>query len=360
MSKNSKIVAFTPLQDIDEEAMAWVVKLDGGDLIDGDAEALRAWKAQSAQHRDALDRAAREWNAFDSLSALEAKADEALPATDDLAEASAVTSSMQRLTHAFLQRRVAAAACVIAFLVSVVAYSQFGGLGRPASGAYATAMGQQQEISLRDGSKVILNTDSRIFVDFTPTARRVRLLRGEAYFEVISNAARPFSVGTETGVVTAIGTAFTVRVHNANTEVTVSEGAVSLSAPSPADNTIAEPSDASIKPTAVASLKAGERAVFSERVERMETIDESVLSRKLAWRDGMLAFSGEPLGEVIADVSRYTDLDIRIGDPSLRELPVGGYFIAGEIDALLEALELSLNISVKRDGALVTIEPANL
>ena len=76
----------------------------------------------------------------------------------------------------------------------------------------------------------------------------------------------------------------------------------------------------------------------------------AVVARELSWRQGLLVFDGQPLAQVVADVSRYTDVQIEIGDPSLQEIKVAGYFDAGDVDPMLEALHSGFGVEVQRLG----------
>src|SRR5690606_33902749 len=102
---------------------------------------------------------------------------------------------------------------------------------------HETRVGERRALTLADGSEVILNTDTLIEVAFDAGARDLSLHRGEAYFSVASDAARPFRVHAGGAIVEAVGTAFTVqRTLNEELEVTVTEGEVNfmrLRAPEP-------------------------------------------------------------------------------------------------------------------------------
>ena len=63
------------------------------------------------------------------------------------------------------------------------------------------------------------------------------------------------------------------------------------------------------------------------------------MGRKLAWRQGQLIYTGQPLGEVLADISRYSNIKIELADPALANLPVGGAFRTDQIEAIFAALE---------------------
>jgi len=100
-------------------------------------------------------------------------------------------------------------------------------------------------------------------------------------------------------------------------------------------------------------VKAGQNIVFDQvgkSIESIETVDAPAISRKLAWREGLLIFQGNRLGEVVEEVGRYTDIDIVILDSEIRDLRIGGLFQAGETEKMFEALESSFGIRVEYVG----------
>jgi transmembrane sensor len=215
--------------------------------------------------------------------------------------------------------------------------------------AYRTAVGEQQTIDLPDGSKIILNTNSVLEAEFTKNARIIRLAEGEAYFAVAKDPAKPFSVETEKGTVTAVGTAFSVRVSDAEMNVLVSEGRVALSSAPLYFGAARTLSAQNLKPHSdVVEVDAGQAAVYDRQVRAIKDVAEKEIEHQLDWQDGLLAFHGEPLSEVVAEISHYTDVTIEIADPSLAERRVVAYYQVGKIEPMLEALKLSANVKVER------------
>ena len=261
---------------------------------------------------------------------------------------------------------VIAVLCLLAIvLVPIYRTQQF----MQTNGDYVSTLGEIRQQTLADGSVVILNTDSEIQVQYTDDARRVTLLRGEAHFEVASNADWPFEVYAGTGMVKAVGTAFAVRLKQDTVTVTVSEGRVDLATLVTAASVNGDISagaeagqDEALRK--IGSIGLGQIATFSSRAMVAEnsdnrgidsadlpaiaTLTEQQMTRKLAWREGYLVFSGDPLGDVVDEFNRYVPTKIEIVDPGLSEIRVGGRFKVGELDALLEALESGFNIQVSR------------
>jgi len=335
MTDSENIVSFPDLKVIEEEAALWIARLDTRDLSKADLEKLYEWKAISIQHSDALERMAALWGGADVLDELNYISDDF-----EIQE----SPSMWRIERPIVMVAIAAS---FMFVFGALVY-QLSGSGQDEGQLreYATVVGEQETISLADGSSLILNTDSAVAIEMSDDNRIVRLIKGEAHFDVESDPSRPFLVYAGEGIVKAVGTAFTVHLQKKAVEVTVSEGVVALISQPDMTLALEEVPIAELKP--LAALTAGQNAVFSREVEHVESMSDEALGRKLLWRDGFIAFTGEPLVSVVADVSRYTDVVIEIEDEGLESLPVGGYFKVGEIEGMFEALETSFGVQVKR------------
>jgi transmembrane sensor len=338
MSDPNNIIRLVDLATIEAQAADWIARLDRDASSVSDLADFAAWKALSPQHRQAADRLQGLWSDFDILAKL-------TPAIQDR-----IVASPKRAMPPppWWVAGLAAASLVVAGLGAVFVLQRL-----PHTQVYDTAVGGQRTINLEDGSSIQLNTNSQVEVRYSPKARDLRLIRGEAYFEVSPNKQRPFSVYAREGVVRAVGTAFVVRLTGDRVEVTVTEGKVEMAAFTHPVGRASLDRVASIprKPLTMVSATHGatELAVL-DQTQLIEHLDLAApeVTRKLAWRQGMLVFNGETLPNVVADVSRYTDVQIEIADPTLNNLKVGGYFKVGEIDPMLEALESSFGVRVER------------
>lgn len=340
MSKTENIVEFPNLKAIEEEAALWIARLDGREALPtAEISALKKWVSRSPQHREALERMSQLWGGMACLDDLNYLDSDSAPVTG---------LGMQKPTKWWVVGAIAASLVIAAFSTVFLAQTR---QSLQQSGQYATAVGEQETILLSDGSKIILNTNSEVTVDLDSSRRSIILLKGEAHFDVAPDADRPFLVYANDGIVKAIGTAFTVHLHKSSVEVTVSEGVVALiSRPH-----IAVSNDEPVTPiedfTPLAALTVGQSAIFAETVESLSRMSGEALDRKLLWRGGFIAFAGEPLSTVVADVSRYTDIIIEIDDPDLESLPIGGYFKVGEVEDMLDSLEASFGIQIERVSA---------
>jgi transmembrane sensor len=214
----------------------------------------------------------------------------------------------------------------------------------PTELVYETLHGESKKVTLKDGSVVHLNTGTAISVAYSNTSRDVNLLRGEALFEVESDPARPFTVFAEGVTAKAVGTSFCVRLKEEGAKVMVAEGLVEVKpTPPPAakEALIVEATLLQTGEIADLSLNEGEANLI------VTALAEDKMSNKLAWRDGFIVFEGDPLSIAVEEVSRYTPSKVIISDPSLRTLPIGGVFPAGEIDSFIGALRTSFGVKAE-------------
>ena len=231
------------------------------------------------------------------------------------------------------------------------------GFGRFSNQTYATAVGEKTAVTLPDGSVVTLNTDSVLRTRADRDRRLVYLDKGQAFFRVAKNARRPFIVHAAGRTVTAVGTAFDVRVDARRFEVTLVEGKVRVEAPAapPARG----PAASSGEPTPVRATEmlAGDQFVAAD--PRHWSVSQTDTGRETAWLSGRLKFQGEPLGEVAEEFNRYSERKIVVADPALARRPISGTFQATDEEAFVQALQVAGLAQVSaRSDAEITIAPS--
>ena len=338
MTDKGKILAFPDTAAIEAEAAAWVARFDAGDVSARDQAAFQQWLNRSVLHRDAVAAYGSLWAEFDALRSLTGGGEVEQPAA-------------ARANHPILLERAkpwlaACAASVVAVVGATLLFHPKPEVSAKVENhppaaflqhSFETAVGGHKRITLADGSSVILNTNSRLDVDFSGKRRDVHLIRGEAYFEVVHNKTRPFTVYADNYVVRDIGTAFDVHLSNAGlVEVGVTKGSVEV-APTNGAHGLGPAKSPDV-------VVAGQDIVLGQKVERAEAVRSADMGRKLAWRQGQLIYTGQPLGQVLADISRYSDIKIELADPALESLPVGGAFRTDQIEAIFAALENNFGI----------------
>ena len=224
----------------------------------------------------------------------------------------------------------------IAASVTVLAITSLGGLGawyaveQRHTEVYSTHIGEFHRVTLEDGSTIALNTDSEVRVHYSSRYRHVDLTRGEALFQVAKNKEKPFDVEAGSTTVRAVGTAFSVRLHEAGTnervDVVVSEGRIAINPPS--------------TPT----YPAGSVATVRNGRVNAATLDGEDITSRLAWTTGRLMFQGEKLSDVVDEINRYNLRKLQISDPDIEGLRIGGTFQATDPDGFARALSATFGI----------------
>ncbi len=257
---------------------------------------------------------------------------------------------------------LAAAAATLIF-VALFSFHVFGPL------ILVTGIGEQRTCKLEDGSVVVLNTDTRVQVDYSERVRNIRLLQGEALFIVEHNGNRPFIVTAGDATVRAVGTEFNVRRRAQSTEVAVVEGVVQVaateaaptgeaapetatgpSAPTEKGGTALAPDSRRVHPkrTVPVRLAAGEEAqVAAGNVTKTEN---PAIADVLSWRQRRLVFRDAPLADVAAEFNRYNRIQIRVEGAAAREKQLTGIFDADRPQSIMLFASRDESLSVQTEG----------
>jgi transmembrane sensor len=227
---------------------------------------------------------------------------------------------------------------------------------------YQTGLGEQRDVTLPDGSRVTLNTDTSVAVRFTKERRHIELHRGEALFAVKPDAARPFDVEAGGALTRAIGTEFNVDLRGPKVTVSVLEGVVSVVAADVAK------SDAGVRlsaqsrgrgdVSAVNALSKGRAIEFRSEDGRIQE-QKADLRRIDAWRTRRLEFTDTPLTEAVEEFNRYSAVRVVIGTPDLAAVRVSGVFRIGDSDGFLYSLREALQLETHESlGEVIVLRPA--
>jgi transmembrane sensor len=191
-----------------------------------------------------------------------------------------------------------------------------------------TAVGQQANFVLKDGSQVKLNTNSLLIVEQHLYSRQLTLQQGEALFRV-EHGWRPFTVYANQTAIRDIGTVFNVRNTAHGAEVTVLEGAVEVSTGSSQQ------------------LLTRNQALRSEGGS-LSAVKQTSAESATAWQQGRLMFDAKPLSEVVAELQRYHVGQIEIADSRVSDYPLSGEYDIHGIDALIDVLPEILPVRIER------------
>lgn len=364
---------------LSEQASHWWVVLHGENVLPSERREFGEWVARSPERVAAYLEAEMLMRALKSsgvrwpdvgadalIREAKAAAPEPLPFSLENSRASAnrVQSGSSRL---FLS---SIAASLIALVTAAWLF-----LAGPQR--YQTALGEQRSVLLDDGSLVTLNTASRIKVDLDEDRRLIRLISGEALFEVAHDAARPFDVEAGTATFRAVGTQFNVDRRPAGTTITVVEGRVAVIshlagkeatqvAPRSQGADTRERTGA-MSPAAPENVSSGKHRIILAAAQRLIVTDSHLgtpepivnLAAATAWTQRRLIFERRPLAEVAAEFNRYNRETIRIDDAELQREQVTGVFQANDPESFMTFLAQIPGVKIHQTGAGDHVVTAN-
>jgi len=305
------------------EAAAWLVRLQAGERRPAVDSAFEDWMA-NPEHARAFERASHTWDIIPRAARLRPKRPQ--------------PTRSWRARGPFWPVFAGSLFAVVALAIGalVLFWAQ--------TAVYTTRPGQLQTVTLRDGTRVTLNTDSEMKVGYSLWERRVRLVRGEAIFQVARHPHRPFVVAAGDDQVHDVGTVFTVRETGEKLAVFLVSGSVEITRSPPSEK-------GHVK---VATLSPGERLRILGNGSA--TLDHPNAAAQLAWLHGEVIFADRPLAEAAAEINRYGGPPVELADPSLGALRVSGVFQtrnAAEFTAVVAELD-HLRVE-RRHGSLVLV-----
>lgn len=325
------------------EAAAWVARRDAG-MTAGEREEFERWRRADLRHAVALAQCEGAWRAL---------ATPAQSGGGDLLEAE--LASLARDRRRRRQRLAVVSAAVAIFALGFTLWQPRAEV-RETHPTVAVLLPRVE--TLADGSRVELNTDAEIAVQFTPGARRVVLKRGEAHFAVQKDAARPFIVSVAGIEVRAVGTAFNVQLAAAKVAVLVTEGTVAV------EKAAAAPSDPREAQINIAVLGAGQQVEVA-RAEAIavapQTLSPGESAERLAWRDVRVEFTRTPLPEAVALFNRHASPRtprLIASDPALAAIEVTGIFRADNVAGFVHLMESGFALRAVRASDTITLHPA--
>ena len=302
-----------------EEANAWFIRLRAEDVSPNEQQDFNRWLTANPQH-------ARAWNEVQELFALLETPAKTLRHQESRSSVIQITPRSRR--RCFIPIRVAAALLLCTALTFFLQPAVLQNL----QSDYHTSTGEQRQIALADGSRLLLNTDSAITVDVEDDERRVQLLRGEVFFEVAHAPQRPFWVDAGEARARVTGTAFNVGRIADSATITVAEGRGETSTQG--------------HPDLITPLTPGESAYYQG--QELATKQATDVQRTLAWRQGQMVFVQATLAEVVEQINRYRPGRIIITVEQLKHRPITAVFSVNRLDDAVTALEHTFGIRARR------------
>jgi transmembrane sensor len=327
------------------DAAAWVARLHGPNRTLEVENGFRRWTEMNPDHASAFEAMTAAWEATGKL-----------PKTPFPR-----LSRWQRAGYreGFIRSAVAVGV-VAALAVGVMLHLQ-------GTRGVATAVGEQRVLVLDDGTRVVLNTATRVVVKYDRNIRKVVLKAGEALFEVAKRPGWPFVVEAGDRKVTALGTSFIVREDERRLSVTLVEGKVTVSpvepdarsaSSYPTSNEVGQggiswiPSAAQSKSTSQQeaqslTLTPGQRLTFD--ISELPKIDHPPLDHITAWQRGLVDFENTPLGDAVAEMNRYSVVKLVIESSQTAAIPITGVFRAGDASSFAAAVARIYRLQAMED-----------
>ena len=320
------------------DAASWFVRLERDPQDAELRQSFETWLAASPQNRDDWSNVGDAWTRMDAI-----KDDPAVLAARAALKADLV--AQRRGPPLRWAAGIAAAVVLGGGLLAFGSWRQAEDVGAPAQvvasapqalAVYSTPVGGRRTVTLKDGSQVTLSTDTEVRLTNWDRQRALTVVKGEAFFQVAKNADQPFVVTAAGRTVTALGTAFDVRVDPSQWSVSLVEGKIRVAS---------ERSTVDMTP--------GHH--LSQQGEAAWTIEQRNVADLTSWRDGSLVFENRPLASIVEEMNRYSTQKMRIADPALAATPLSGRFKTGDVAGFVATLE-AFGMAQSRETSSATID----
>ena len=331
------------------EAAVWIARLHGPSRSPKMEREFRAWQARSAAHRTAFERTTDVWEAVPRI-----RLQDAYASASSRAARSAGHAAGGGYQGKGARRRWPLLALVPVMVVAAALLVRYSVTGD----SYATAVGEQHLVVLADGSRMTLNTNTKVRVSLGASQRSVEVQQGEALFEVAKDARRPFVVHAGGTDVVAVGTVFSVKLGEEGSraadalDVTLVEGQISVRPDPSAWST-------GVSPERAVLMNAGQRMRLVKTVAaKKELVDQELdrprMDRLFAWKRSEADFDDVPLSDAVAEMNRYSRTPITlVGDDALARLRISGLYHTGDNASFAKAVSALHGLTLQeREGRL--------
>jgi transmembrane sensor len=302
------------------DAAVWIARLHSPERDERVDAGLRRWLNESAEHRAAFERANELWEATARLPA------SLVPRNPPVRQRSRFTATWMKVGFA------------TTFIALIGAFT----LLMYQDGSLSTGVGEQRILTLEDGTRISLNTATRVIIDYDRHARRVKLTSGEALFEVAKHPDWPFVVTAADRTITALGTAFVVRRSQDDLAVTLVEGKIEVDAVEPAMQEM----------PALKIATPGQRVTYSDGVSAR--VDHPNVDSLTAWRRGQVVLESTRLADAVIEMNRYSTVHLSLQGEAAGDVRISGVFRAGDTNLFARAIAETYHLTViEQNGALV-------
>lgn len=326
------------------DAAAWVARLHGPNRTKEVEAGLRRWLADDPQHPVAFEMLTETWEKSARLRRRP---------IETVASWEAVGFRLRFSNAAF--------AIVATAVVAVI-----GTLFYLHTDVITTGIGEFRTLTLQDGTRIFMDSSTRLSVHYEKAQRQVRLESGEAFFEVTKNPRRPFIVRASGHLIRDLGTEFDVRSDARGLAVTLVEGKVTVSPISAEPDGAALPDasrDASrwallpLEHPRAFALSAGERLTFTST--GVSRIDRPALGIVTAWERGQVVLDDTSLPDAVAEMNRYSHQKIVLQGAAADRIRVSGVFQAGDSQNFAAAVARTYHMTASQHGEAIILAPSD-
>lgn len=347
----SSVVSINSEDERLDTATRWILKLDSTSLTEEERSALGDWLVKDQKNCEVLLEVATTWDKINVLAGL-----------SDFFPHSLTSVLKPRTLFDGWGLNLVLCACLAVLVVtaSMIANIFTSELKPTQTARYQTEIGETKVILLPDGSEVVMNTNTKLALAYSSSARLLSLAQGEIVVSV-AKEDRPLSVIALDRIVQAKGTEFVVEITaDEKVDVMVTEGRVVVGI-QPSNNRppkMEELSDDFAAPPVLFqladnsnSLGAGEQLTLRDSAATKKIIQSDDIEVRLSWRRGGLIFKSIPLARALKEVERYTSVEFEVLDERLKSKVLTGRFKTGDVTALLDVLKTNFGIHAEFDGA---------
>ncbi|SHF56791.1 FecR family protein [Microbulbifer donghaiensis] len=322
-----------------DQACAWIARLRSDTVSAADRRDFAAWLTASVENRHAFDEVTELWGDLGALAHM--PIDELYPESRPTAQSSTQPGKHKVRTSPggavaadgwnFAQWLMGGGLVAACLVVTLWVGNQWLTGNKVREQSFITQVGETRTVTLADGSQIQLNTNTELHVAFSREERRTQLVRGEAYFDVARQTARPFTVAAGKANIRVLGTEFNVERNPDSTRVSVTGGVVSVSEAESAPG---------LQPESVKLVKNQKVSVSSGG---LSAVGRTSTEEALDWTRGVLVFEQTPLAEALVELNRYLKVPAE-ADPSVRDQLLSGTFELSDPDNTLKAISTALNL----------------
>jgi transmembrane sensor len=292
-----------------KEAAIWLARLRADDRSLEDERAFRAWLMADARHAAAFEAVNGVWDSVGALSR-------------------DMRNGEVQLESGFSRRALLSGGLGLA----VAAGGTFAFVQSAAAEVYQTDVGEQKHVTLKDGTGVFLDTDTKLVVNFNDKNRKVDLRYGRANFRVAPDALRSFAVEAAQKLVIGTRSTFDVRRDGDEISVLLIHGRATVK------NTAADVDSGRL-------LSDGERLSFTSG--QLPRLDKPNLLPLLAWHTGQAIFENSVLTDVVLEMNRYSTIKLEVDDTRIARMKVSGVYRVGDNANFARSLSRLLPVEIR-------------